>query len=287
MIHDLIVFNASNPSTSGFSTFPEGLNREPWMDWSTCVRQMRIGFRDWLTDDANEGVQGKQAYEFLLEVICGLHSPMLGETEVFGQFRERVLKNEGHPRIAKLGLSLISDAKKIRDGYLTNLGANSYGSLTRKYAKIEGEVTILGAGKLAVELLPWLKEKTSVKVASRTGKDFPAFKNVEVVSMQTEVQSGALVVAAPIETSELKKWIDSYAKNLKLVIDLRENSSKDEFSSSDFTTVVLQDLFSELNSNQEQIRQRIDLAKTEIRKISEERLKTQELRPFGWDDICA
>jgi glutamyl-tRNA reductase len=285
MIHDLVVFNSNNPAPG--QAFPNV--SEPWMDWSTCVRQMRIGFKDWLKDSESEGVQGRQAYELLLEVICGLHSPMLGETEVFGQFRERVLKSEEHPRLAKLGLNLISDAKRIRDGFLTNLGANSYGSLTRKYTKSHCDVAIFGSGQLAREILPWMKDKTAVKVLAREAqkKDFTAFKNVEVLSLEAQTSSTALVIAAPVESADLKNWVVNFGKNISLVIDLRETSSRDGFSSTGISTVVLQDLFSELNSNQEQIRERIDLAKAAIQKISEERLKTQEIRPFGWDDICA
>lgn len=283
MIHDLVVFNSNDTS----ATFPTA--GEPWMDWSTCVRQVRIGFKDWIKDDTIEKVQGRQAYEFLLEVICGLHSPMLGETEVFGQFRERVLKNDGHPKLAKLGLNLISDAKKVREGFLTNLGANSYGSLTRKYTKNHTEVAIYGSGQLAQEILPWMKDKSTVKVLARNveKKDFTAFKNVEVLALEAPLTTTALVVAAPVESAELRNWVENFGKNTNLVIDLRETSSRDGFSSSGLTTVVLQDLFSELNSNQEQIRERISLARSAIQKISEERLKTQEIRPFGWDDICA
>ena len=37
---------------------------------------------------ADEVFTGQNAYVFLLEVVCGLKSPILGETEVHGQYRE-------------------------------------------------------------------------------------------------------------------------------------------------------------------------------------------------------
>jgi len=36
---------------------------------------------------ATRALAGAEAYVFLLETICGLNSPMIGETQVLGQFR--------------------------------------------------------------------------------------------------------------------------------------------------------------------------------------------------------
>jgi len=289
MIHELAVFNLFSASRE--MGFPDHLNRAPWIDWSTCVRQMRIGLSDWLQEnsEAPKGLTGREAYSYLLEVICGLHSPMIGETEVFGQFRERVLNFNEHPQLTKIFKSLIVDAKTIRQLHLENLGANSYGSLTRKYTRDFDGLAILGAGKLATEILPWLKQKEIVEVFARTPEKvrFQSFPNVTLETLDKTSLSRALVVAAPVTDEWLSSWIKIHFPYLSLLIDLRENSRSDAFSRNNFSTVVLQDYFSEINANQDQIRQRIESAKKEIDNLSEQRLKTQEIRPFGWDDICA
>jgi glutamyl-tRNA reductase len=70
------------------------------VEWQTCLR--RILFlnardnHDILEAIETEGLlppivevfRGEQAYGFLLEVICGLNSPIVGETAVMGQFKE-------------------------------------------------------------------------------------------------------------------------------------------------------------------------------------------------------
>ncbi len=290
MIHELTVFNLP----SGEKAFPAHLNAEPWMEWSTCVRQMRIGFKDWIQPEQKHELtaySGVEAYKYLLEVICGLHSPMLGETEVLGQFRDRVLTAGAHPRFSKLFKTLIGDAKSIRQQHLMNLGANSYGSLTRKYTREFNEIAILGSGKLTADILPWLKSKALVEVYSRhplsMASRFAAFPNVKVLGLDQLSQARVVVVAAPVETKWLGTWIKNQFNTTSLVLDLRDNSSREPLAAQDWSIRVLQDFFLELNSNQDQIRSRIDLAKKEIQKFSEERLKTQEIRPFGWDDICA
>ena len=55
--------------------------------WRTCVRQVAF------VDDPAAIPQGvaawhdEAAYAHLLEVVCGLHSPIVGETEVLHQFK--------------------------------------------------------------------------------------------------------------------------------------------------------------------------------------------------------
>src|SRR5438046_10434818 len=70
------------------------------LEWQTCLR--RILFLNSNDNraaiEAAEGgkavpptvevFRGQEAYRFLLEVICGLNSPIVGETAVMGQFKE-------------------------------------------------------------------------------------------------------------------------------------------------------------------------------------------------------
>src|SRR5438045_3448988 len=62
-----------------------------WMLWQTCLRKIAFGGAEALgsiqIETGDQILSGSEAYQFCLEVICGLHSPLVGETEVFGQFK--------------------------------------------------------------------------------------------------------------------------------------------------------------------------------------------------------
>ena len=50
-----------------------------------------------LKNDSNEIIVGEKSYYFLMEVICGLKSQLIGENEIVSQFKEafdQYLKNE-------------------------------------------------------------------------------------------------------------------------------------------------------------------------------------------------
>src|SRR3989475_6294583 len=76
------------------------------LEWQTCLR--RILF---LNSNDNRAVieaaevgkavpptvevfRAQEAYRFLLEVICGLNSPIVGETAVMGQFKKISLQTK-------------------------------------------------------------------------------------------------------------------------------------------------------------------------------------------------
>src|ERR1700733_2440707 len=54
----------------------------------SCLR--RVWIQRWNSEtELAEGVRtGAEAYAFLLRLICGLESRILGETDIFGQFKE-------------------------------------------------------------------------------------------------------------------------------------------------------------------------------------------------------
>ena len=65
--------------------------------WKTCLRQIVI-FQNDNSDfnqelglnDLDEVHENEDALQFLIEILCGLHSPVFGETEVFGQFKKYI-----------------------------------------------------------------------------------------------------------------------------------------------------------------------------------------------------
>src|SRR5438105_13482489 len=141
------------------------------LEWQTCLRRILFLNRfenSALIEAAENGLavsrgvevyRGKEAYRFLLEVICGLNSPLLGETAVMGQFKEFCL----HARcpdtpwgvlLRQFTSNILVDAKRVRHDCLQGIGSQSYGSLVRQHVKGMPTVAVLGAGKLAREILP-------------------------------------------------------------------------------------------------------------------------------------
>ncbi|MBN8540963.1 MAG: hypothetical protein J0L82_11300 [Deltaproteobacteria bacterium] len=157
----------------------------PHFRWDTCLRTIAIFPEQASGDSTSEGSEiltGETAYEKLLELICGLHSPLVGETEVFGQFKDAVQKFQRENNSVNEGLSsafrqafrawsngLLEDAKQIRRNHLQDIGSQSYGSLVRRELRDLGSasIDILGAGRLVADILPWISKPWISKKTER------------------------------------------------------------------------------------------------------------------------
>ena len=70
-----------------------------------------------------------EAYRLLLEILCGLRSPMVGETQVMGQFKAFLASlDREHAWVNRVGQRLLTDARDVRTRHLQGLGSRSYGS---------------------------------------------------------------------------------------------------------------------------------------------------------------
>lgn len=266
-----------------------------WVSWSTCLRSILIGEAESLpelkpTHGKVETYRGVEAYRFCLEVVCGLHSPLVGETEVMGQFKEVAKKS---PFLKSLFQSILTDAKTIRRHHLKDLGSQSYGSLARKFLKQSRSIHMIGAGHLAEELLPWMKDFESVEIFCRNPEKRKALlarhPQAKLLSLEDEEHShadgNALILAAPMKAAEILSWMKRHGHVFDCLLDLRGEAEIDPIDAPN--VVHLGDFFSEVKKNKEVIHSRVELAIHEIQKLSETRFRTADHRPFGWDDICA
>src|SRR5207253_9647180 len=182
-----------------------------------------------------EVVRGQDAYRFLLEEICGLNSPIVGETAVMGQFKEFLLnakfpKNSWGSFLRRLATNLMIDSKRIRHEHLQGIGSQSYGSLVRHHVKGMPAVAVLGAGKLAREILPWLIGKTKVRVFYRNwerAKDlfeiYPEIDLTKYADAETgwEEAEAGLVIAAPMKAGDVARWSLRQSASFTKCLDLR------------------------------------------------------------------
>ena len=281
MLEDLIILNLEPDSPL---TTPTALTN---LQWQTCLRRIvflhhtELSFLPHPPEPNAQIYRGREAYAFLLEVICGLHSPLLGETAVMGQFRDfRARAKFGATAwgrfLQRLTTDLLVDARAIRHEHLQNLGSQSYGSLIRRYLKASTTVAVVGAGSLTKEILPWLTDVRLFYRNRRHAQKLAAehsqirMDQFAMVDAGWENEPAALVVAAPLNATEIRQWLALQKVNFSVTLDLRGNAGEDPIHSSQ-PVINLAELFASLREERERLTQRITSAREAIAALACER----------------
>lgn len=245
----------------------------------TCLRQ--ITFLDTRQDcglHANVLEDGA-AYAHLVEVVCGLHSPMAGETQIQGQFKQFLdgLDTGVHGDLKRLGQRVLGDAREIREAHLRGLGSRSYGSAVRRHVRDIPRVALIGAGTLAREIHEYVDDDHDVDVWTRA-----RLSDSNVDSSIPSPAATAVVVAAPVSSDAITRVATAYP-DVRCVIDLRADDERTPIAVSHVLT--LQDLFS---SHQTDVAdERLRSARAAAALCGRSFDVREELRPFGWEDLCA
>jgi glutamyl-tRNA reductase len=260
--------------------------------WRTCVRQLAF------VDDHDAIPHGlpawhdEAAYAHLLEVVCGLHSPIVGETEVLHQFKvfAENLPTERSP-LRDLCTRLLADARTVRARHLIGLGSRSYGSAVRRYVRGSARVAIIGTGVLAQEIVPFLvRPDRCLDVWGRRTECAIAAPGLTYRELQCShpaaiAQPSAIVVAAPMRAADIAQCAARYA-SLDVVIDLRAEGQQDPLPPI-APVISLADVFSDLQQAAHAIDGRVVAAKEEITQCARAYTSRVKLNPSGWHDLCA
>jgi glutamyl-tRNA reductase len=289
----------------------EILRGQNLLSFRTCLREIIIGYDTQQILDLAERIQGPaksikvgcDAYQFLLEVICGLHSPVVGETEVLGQFKGLLEKasfdkSTGDQMLKRIFQGLLTDTKLVREQYLKGMGTQSYGGLVRKNLKPGQPVNIIGAGLLVKDMLPWLTKSTSTlslfnrtpqkaaelidELSKRESIGFGLTIRVEPLNPEALIP-GVLVVAAPLTSAELRRWI---TPEISQIIDLRDTCDSDPIDTCGKPLQTLTQYFTQLHLHKERTKIQVEQALTAIRECALKRASFVEVRPQGWEDLC-
>ena len=264
--------------------------------WKTCMRTLYIGdvriFDISLTQFSKhyQTYVGYEAYKLLLEIVSGIRSRLLGETEILAQFKE-VLKNESLPQnslgdyLKKLRDQIIEDSRKIRSGHLRFLGDQSYGGLANRYLKSSEEVVLIGTGNLAIKVLPWLLGKNrKVTVVGRNPEKLQEIANkypVDTESLDTFIPTTqAVVIAAPISVQYM---IPSLRKDT-IVVDFREDDKKDQFPNS-LGYISFETMLNSLKAQEERNKELRKKLEVVVSELAEERENESQNFIYGWEDI--
>lgn len=270
--------------------------------WKTCLREVAIvDSRELRSEDLqpeDEVYTREEAYRFLLEVICGLHSPLVGETEVMGQFRNFAVRAANGPAgrcTAPWMQRLIADAKKVRTNHLSGIGGRSYGPLAQRYLFDCSTIFILGAGHLVEEALPSLVDRR-VEIFCRRpeaakqlleGHPNAAVHPIHEPFVADEAARPGLIIAAPLSASEIAAWIARTGIRFQTIVDLRGEGRTDSLEVEGSRVVPFTEILEDLESNRRFATQRVEKAREEIAAHAAEFWQRHEVRPFGWEDLCA
>ncbi|MBA2405908.1 MAG: hypothetical protein H0V66_14120 [Bdellovibrionales bacterium] len=140
----------------------------------TCQRTIIVSMSNHsLSTVKSENFEGEDAYLFLLEVICGLRSKLLGETEVVFQFKKAFNEYLKHPgknsKLIQILNKCLQDSKLIRTNYLKGIRQISYAKIAIQFlAKSNANhIVILGSGKLSRDLIKVFKRDFLVSICAR------------------------------------------------------------------------------------------------------------------------
>ncbi len=229
------------------------------------------------------------AYEHLLEVICGLDSPMVGETEVLHQFKVFAASLPAdQPLFRGLCQSLLADARQVRSQYLVGLGSRTYGSAVRRLAHDAQRVAIVGTGMLAAEILRFVAGTHVVDVWGRrdafdTGSAAASYRQFDAALSADE--RTAIVIAAPVESRIIGDVAKKY-RSVELLIDLRAEGAQDA-PPPIAPIVTLADVFAGAADTARAVDVRVLAAREEIRLRARASATRAKLNPSGWHDLCA
>ena len=256
--------------------------------WRTCVRAVGFVEHRSLIPPEVRALHDEAAYAHLLEVICGLQSPMVGETEVMHQFKMFAASlPDDQAMFRELCQMLLADARQVRAGYLLDLGSRSYGSIVRRLVRDCCRVAVAGTGMLAKEIIPFVAGTHIVDVWGRRAA-FDCVSPVAYRRFDDQLSAGeptVIVVAAPIDAAVIRVIAARYS-DVKLLIDLRAEGAQDP-APPVAPIVTLADVFAGVADTTRAIEARVAKAREEIRRRASAFASRAKLNPSGWHDLCA
>lgn len=274
----------------------------------TCQRTLLVGFNQVPeslvpvhTTKAQEKLEkreGLEAYEFLLQTICGLKSKILGENEIVHQFKEAYQEflNQERPNrlIQTLLEKLFKDAKEIRTEHLKNLGLQTYAGLSRQIflekAKAGDTILVLGSGNLAEDFIKISQRNFNVILCARNEKRVQELRmkyNIQIHDWERrhEILSFSYVLNTIGTEGPLVQGPQRLEVKHKLFIDLAEPSPFRHYLNHNHYW-SLEDIFEFSKAYGEKKKEKVEQATQAIKKTAEKRRHHFVLNlPFGWEEL--
>lgn len=288
MLDKLIIANLKT------GTLPEIIENHEGQEFilKTCQRSLIIGqnrfdFPLSILEDSNlefETLYAEKAYTYLLQIICGMKSKLIGENEIVGQFKLAYKGYLESPKKSSFILTILEklfkDAKEIRSDYLIGLSQKTYSSIARKYIvkKHKGDtVLILGSGQLAEDLINQFKKNVTVYISARNQekinilasqhnvsvvpwKDFTNYANYPFIANSIGCSKGSF-----IQEDFFNLWKAQH--NNRLFIDLGSPSVISTALQMDDGVMRLKEIFDEGAIHEEHKKKQIARAQIALKEI--------------------
>ncbi len=232
------------------------------------------------TEDRDEALlKDGDAYARLVEIVCGLRSPLAGETQVQGQFKAflAALEPGEHGWLKRIGRQILTDARVIRERHLRGLGSRTYASAVRRHTRDCAHIALIGAGALAGEIEPYVAGTHTIDRWTRAA--LAADDHTPGTSAPT-----ALIVAAPVDSCVVARVARHYP-NLRRIIDLRADAERTPVDAA-APVVTLRDIFASPSDGMSEAHQ-VRAGRLMAAQCGRRFDASEELHPFGWDDLCA
>lgn len=242
-------------------------------------------------------LSGQAAYEYLLEIVCGLQSKLVAENEIVSQFKqaykEYSTQEKRCTKLMQVLEKILKDAKSIRSDYLLGLSQKTYSSIARKnlvnkyHAK---EVLILGSGKMAEDLILQLKKKVKIFVSARNQEKLA--KMVETYDVHPlewfspEMYSKYSHIANTIGCKKqvlfneafFNQWEKGHRRNHKLFLDLGSPSSIRTDMTLSEGVMRLEDIFNEGAVHETYKQEQLQQAREELSHLAQKRYQIFQKR---------
>ncbi|EQC46027.1 glutamyl-tRNAGlu reductase [Bacteriovorax sp. Seq25_V] len=247
--------------------------------------------------------EGKEAYEFLLETICGLKSKLLGESEIVSQFKEaftNYLENQQRSSVILRVLEkLFKDAKQIRREYLLKIGQQSYAGIARRIiqAKVDTDsVLILGSGQLAKDVIKQLEKKYQIYISARNTQKVSEIqnefssRNIQAIDWTDKDSYQSFTTIINTIGADYVIFNHDFFKSRKkpssLFIDLGSPCAIETPLMADDGVFRLSDVFSHGEKLDVEKQNKIDMAKCAIKGVVDKRVQTLGHNyPFSWEEL--
>jgi glutamyl-tRNA reductase len=163
----------------------------------------------------------------------------------------------------------------------------AYGSLAARFVPAGRRVVLVGTGALAADLSAALAERHQIDHWGRRpgeGRHGYSVLSTAAFGPARSTEAVTLIVAAPVSQADIEPLAVCYPRIFE-VIDLRGRHER-HACITNCRLITLDDLFREAAELDPGV-QALAAARREIRELSRAFADRDELRPLGWDDLCA
>lgn len=287
MIEDLLLINMPVNSKISADIIEDNI-----FFLKTCQRILLLGLDisipSFVKSMKADLVSGEKAYQYLLEIICGLRGQIIAENEIGHQFKqalsEYLKKRQRNSNLIKILEKAQKDAKEIRTIYLKGVGQQSYAGIAKRIIRnrlCEGPILILGSGSLCHSLVKVLKKNYQLTASARSQELLQKIRqdhSINIISFLELISYQKFpCIINSIGTDKIllndeffNLWLQNTPSN-RLLIDFGQPSPIKTSLGPSNNVFRLADIFKESTQMNKKKQQKINMAKKAINQLAKKR----------------